>query len=141
MEEFPEPFVYNKEKEKCFMKKPLLLSLGLVLVGAFLLAAEINVTGDWEMSITTPQGPRTSTITFTQTGENLAVKTTGRQGQEITGAGTVKGNEIEWTITRPGRQGGEIKITYKGKVEGDKMSGTVEMMGNPVEWTAVRKPK
>jgi hypothetical protein len=123
------------------MKKPLLFGLALLILGAALaIAADVNVTGDWEMTITTPNGARTSTLTFTQTGENLAVKTTGRNGQEITGTGTVKGNDIEWTITRTTPQG-EFSMTYKGKVDGDKMSGTFEMRGNSIEWTAVRKAK
>ncbi len=122
------------------MKKAFLsLALMLVLAGAFLLAA-VDVTGAWDMTVKSPQGDRTSVVTFTQTGENLAVKTTGRNGQEITGTGTVKGNDIEWTIVRTTQQG-EFKMVYKGKVEGDKMSGTFDMRGTPVEWTAVKKAK
>ena len=121
------------------MKKLICLSVGLVLAAAFALAA-VNVTGDWDMTVKAPQGDRASVVTFTQTGENLAVKTTGRNGQEITGTGTVKGNDIEWTIVRTTQQG-EFKMVYKGKVEGDKMSGTFDMRGTPVDWTAVKKAK
>jgi len=124
------------------MKKSMLLSLAVMLLvtGAFLLAA-VDVTGDWEMTRTTQRGPMTSTITFTQTGENLAVKMPGRNGEEITGTGTIKGNELEWTITRTGPQG-EMKITYKAKLEGDKMTGTSQFGDRPaMEWTAVRKAK
>jgi hypothetical protein len=142
MEEFIQAFVYNMRKENYFMKRSLFLSLALMLavMASFALAA-VNVTGDWEMTRTTPRGPMTSTITFTQTGENLTVKTTGRNGEEITGTGTIKGNELEWTITRTGPQG-EMKVTYKAKVEGDKMTGTSQFGDRPAtEWTAVRKPK
>ncbi|MGA2362051.1 MAG: hypothetical protein ABSG73_06280 [Candidatus Aminicenantales bacterium] len=124
------------------MKKSLLLSLALTLavMASFALAA-VNVTGDWEMTRTTPRGPMTSTISFTQTDENLTVKMPGRNGEEMTGTGTVKGNELEWTITRTGPQG-EMKITYKAKVEGDKMTGTSQFGDRPAtEWTAVKKAK
>jgi hypothetical protein len=124
------------------MKKSLLLSLALTLavMASFALAA-VNVTGDWEMTRTTPRGPMTSTISFTQTDENLTVKMPGRNGAEMTGTGTVKGNELEWTITRTGPQG-EMKITYKAKVEGDKMTGTSQSGDRPaMEWTAVKKAK
>lgn len=122
------------------MKKAFLgLALVLVLAGAFLLAA-VDVTGDWDMTVKRPQGDRTSVVNFTQTGENLAVKTTGMNGQEVTGTGTIKGNDIEWTIVRTTQQG-EFKMVYKGKVEGDKMSGTFDMRGTPVAWTAVKKAK
>ena len=140
MEEFFQSFVYNKGKEKSFMKKLFCLSLALVLAAAFALAA-VNVTGDWDMTRKTPQGDRTSTITFTQTGENLTVKMPGRNGEEMTGTGTIKGNELEWTITRTGPQG-EMKINYKAKVEGDKMTGTSQFGDRPAtEWTAVKKAK
>lgn len=124
------------------MKKPLFygLALALILGVTLLMAAEINVTGDWEMTLTTQRGPMTRTITFTQTGENLTVKMPGRNGAEITGTGTIKGNELEWTITRTGPQG-EMKTVYKAKVEGDKMTGTTQMGTRTMEWTAVRKAK
>jgi hypothetical protein len=124
------------------MKKPLLFGLALLILGAALaIAAEVDVTGDWEMTRTTPRGPMTTTITFTQTGENLTVKMPGRNGEEITGTGTIKGNDLEWTITRSGPQG-EMTITYKAKVEGDKMAGTMQFGDRPAtEWTAVKKAK
>jgi len=121
------------------MKKLFSLSLALLLAAAFVLAA-VNVTGEWEMTRKTPQGDRTSPVTFTQDGEKLTVKTVGRNGEEITAQGTVKGNDIEWSLTRTTPQG-EFTVTYKGKVEGDKMAGTMAMGDRTVEWTAVRKAK
>jgi hypothetical protein len=38
-------------------------------------------------------------LNFVQEGENLTVKTQGFQGDEISGTGKIKDNEIEWTIT------------------------------------------
>jgi hypothetical protein len=143
MEEFPGAVVYNTRKENSIMKKTVLMGLALLLIAtsAVLLAA-VNVTGDWEMTSKMRNGnERKSTITFTQDGEKLTVKTTGRNGEEITGTGTVKGDDIEWSITRNGPQG-EFTMTYKGKVEGDKMSGTSQFGDRPgIEWSAVRKPK
>jgi hypothetical protein len=126
------------------MRKNYLLGLAFLLVVAssFLLAA-VNITGDWEMTVKMPNGQeRTSTISFVQDGENLTVKTTGRNGEEITGTGTVKGNDVEWTITRTRPDGQEFKINYKAKVEGDKMTGTSQFGDRPgMEFTAVKKAK
>jgi len=102
-------------------------------------AQEVNVTGDWEMTFTTPRGDeRTRDIHFEQEGEKLTVTMQGRGG-EVKGEGTVKGNEIEWTITRstPRR---EFTMTYTGKIEGDTMSGEVQMgdFGSG-EWKAKKK--
>lgn len=122
------------------MKKLFSLVLAGLLVSAVVLAAA-NISGDWEMTVKTPQGDRTRPITFVQDGEKLTVKSTGRNGQEMVSEGTVKGNDVEWTVVRTGPDGTEMKIVYKGKIDGDKITGTFEMRGQPVEWTAVRKAK
>jgi hypothetical protein len=125
------------------MRKSYLLGLAfLLVVASSLLLAAVNITGDWEMTTKMPNGQdRTSTISFVQDGEKLTVKTTGRNGEEITGTGTVKGNDVEWTITRTTPRG-EMTITYKGKVEGDKMTGTSQFGDRPgMEFTAVKKAK
>lgn len=112
----------------------------LVFFAISLSAQDVNVTGDWEISMETPRGPMTQEIHFEQDGEKLTVTMTTRRGDEITGEGTVKGNEIEWSITRSGRGGQEFKMTYKGTVEGDTMSGEVQMGDRgSMEWTAKKK--
>ena len=111
----------------------------LVLLAIILSAQEVNVTGDWEMTFTTPRGERTRDIHFEQEGEKLTVTWQSFRGQEITAEGTVKGNEIEWSATRSTPRG-EFTVTYKGKIEGDTMSGEVQMGDRgPFEWTTKRK--
>jgi hypothetical protein len=128
----------KKEKE---MKKifSLIAMLCLVLIPFLLNAQDVNVTGDWEMTTQSPRGERTSTVHFEQDGEKLSVTTQTMRGDEVTGEGTIKGNEIEWTITMS-TQRGEFTITYKGTVEGDTMSGEAQMGDRgSMEWTAKRK--
>jgi len=111
----------------------------LVLLAVSMSAQEVNVTGGWEMTFTTPRGERTRDIHFEQEGEKLTVTWQDRRGEEITAEGTVKGNEIEWSATRSTPRG-EFTVTYKGKVEGDTMSGEFQMGDRgPIEWTAKRK--
>jgi len=130
------------------MKKSLILLLALVTTGILVLAAAVNVTGTWTMTAETQRGPRTQEITFKQDGEKLTVTmmVAGRGGAEpteIKGEGTVKGNDIEFKITRT-TPNGEFTTTYKGKIVDDKnMTITSEMnMGGQVrttDWKAVRK--
>jgi len=117
-----------------------ILAFFLFTMFAFLLQAyQVDVTGEWELTITTPRGEMTSDIRFVQEGENLTVTTKDRQGNEITGQGTVTDNEIEWTITRSTPRG-EMTVTYKGKIEGDTMSGEAQMgERGGVKWSATRK--
>jgi hypothetical protein len=133
------------------MKKTFLLALAVLTMGVLAVAA-VDVTGTWEYTMETQRGPMKSDLVFVQTGENLAVtvKSMGRDGTpvETKGVGTVKGNDIEWKITRAGRDGAEMVITYKGTIVDDNnMKGTMERPGGmgggnaPSEWKAVRKPK
>jgi hypothetical protein len=82
----------------------------------------------------------TSPAKFVQEGEKLTVTMTGPRGDESTGEGTVKGNEIEWTITRSTPRG-EMTITYKGTIEDENtMSGQAQMGDfGAMDWKAKRK--
>jgi len=111
----------------------------LVLLAISLSAQEVDVTGDWEMTFTTPRGERTRNIHFEQEGEKLTVTWKSMRGEEVTAEGTVKGNEIEWTTTRSTPRG-EFTMTFTGKIEGHTMSGEVQMgdFGSS-EWKAKKK--
>jgi hypothetical protein len=54
----------------------------LTLLAISLSAQEVNVTGDWEMTITTPRGERTQDVNFEQEGEKLTVTMQGRRGED-----------------------------------------------------------
>jgi len=110
-----------------------------VLLAFSMSAYAVDVTGDWELTMETRRGEMTRDVKFVQEGENLTVTMEGFRGGEVTGEGTVKGNEIEWTITRSTPRG-EMTITYTGTIEGDTMSGEVQMGDRgSVKWTAKKK--
>lgn len=104
----------------------------------FLYAQTANVAGDWELTSQSPRGERTSALHFDQDGEKIKVTMEGFRGAEMTGEGTVQGNNVQWTVTIS-TPNGEITLTYKGTVEGDTMSGTVEGGRASREWTAKKK--
>jgi len=121
------------------MKKAYLLILVMALLSLSAIAKDVNVSGDWTFTITTPQGERTNDLTFVQNGEKLTVTMKSSRG-EVTGEGTVKGNDIEWSITRDTPRG-QFTMTYKGKIQDENtITGEVEM-GNfgTANWKAVRK--
>ena len=99
---------------------------------------EVVISGDWELSAEMRGREITQNVRFEQDGETLTVTMEGRMG-ESTGEGTIKGNKVEWSITRS-TQRGEFTITYTGTVEGDTMSGEAQMGDfGAMEWTAKKK--
>ena len=129
------------------MKKALIVLLAFMVSGVAL-AMAANITGTWEMTTVSQRGERKQDVTFKQEGEKLTVSwmQAGRGGGdpvEIKGEGTVKGNDIEWKITRT-TQRGEMTTLYKGTVVDDthlKGTQTMNMGGQDMtsDWTAVKK--
>ena len=120
-------------------KSIILISLLLLAPLALCLAqAKVDVSGDWDFTMTTPRGPMNSTAKFVQDGEKLTVTMIRKEG-EYKGTGTIKGADIEWTITRDTPRG-QMTTTYKGKVDGDTMTGTAQMGDRgSMEWKATKK--
>lgn len=103
-----------------------LVVLGLLASATFIQAAaksKVNLTGKWNMSVTTPQGSGTPVFTLKQVGKKLTGTYKGYFG-EAPVTGTVKGKDIEMQYTMRG-----ALTIYKGKVDGNKMSGTIDLGG------------
>jgi len=114
------------------MRLRTLLMLVLALGAAGSLLAQdapvkpADIAGVWEMTTQgTPQGDMTSEATFVQEGEKIKYTAAGFQGMEMTGEGTVKGQDVEWTVVISTPQG-DFALTYKGKVDGETMTGEVQ---------------
>jgi hypothetical protein len=116
---------------------PLLTLLLLCLSALFVVAQSPNVTGEWEVTINSPQGSRTANITFKQEGEKLSGSIK-RQGGELPFEGMIKGKEIKFTYTIK-FQDNDLAITLTGDVEGDSIKGTADFGGFAQgDWTAKR---
>lgn len=101
------------------------------------LAGEATLTGSWNLSIESPQGKRTPTLTLTQNGGTLTGTYKSRMGESpVTGKITGKEFVLDVKISR---QGQEMMFTYQGTVAGSDMKGTLfmGMMGN-VPFTGVK---
>jgi len=114
----------------------VLLVLTFAVVGHA--QAPANVAGTWTVSNQGRGGVVMSTLTIMQDGATLKGTLKGNNGMEIPlEGGTVTGNIIDFTVTRQGR-GGEVKVEYKGTIDGDNMAGTFMLGQNSVDWTAKR---
>ena len=101
----------------------------------------VNVSGDWELTLSTPRGDRVMSITIVQEDTKLKVTLTVPQGYPLPGEGKINGNAIEWTTIHKAQ---DTKHFFKGKIEGEVMSGTHHTADLPnfiSKWTAKRKEK
>ena len=83
----------------------------------------VNVAGVWELTMQgTPQGDMTSDATFVQEVDKIKFTMAGPGGMEMSGEGTVKGQDLEWTVLINTPQG-DFSLTYKAKVDGETITG------------------
>src|SRR5262245_5372418 len=118
--------------------KLCVLTLAAVVLAPLPTVAQSNVTGDWLVTIETPQGAQTIDATMKQAGEELT-------GTIVTPMGSVdfKGKmindalDIAYTLDI---QGNAIEMKMTGKVAGDTINGNLSLgpLGE-VPWTAKRK--
>ena len=99
----------------------LVVSMFLAVLPTANAADPANVNGVWDITVETPNGTGTPTVTFKQDGENLTGTYKGRFGESSV-KGTIKGNDIKFTTTIS-PQGQDLVIEYTGTVDGNTMKG------------------
>jgi hypothetical protein len=99
-----------------------------------------QVAGTWTMTVTGPQGPLTSTMTLTQTGETIDGSIISELGNSAISDGRVTGQNASWSASFP--IGGErTTVTFEAAVDGSRMTGRLRAgeMGT-MAFTAEKKP-
>jgi hypothetical protein len=100
-------------------------------------AAQIDLTGDWDMTIQSPQGTNTVKVTLTQDGEKVSGLFKSPLG-ELPVTGALTGDDLTIAFTLP-IQGQSIDIVMTGKVEGPTLAGKAQFGGfGEGDWTATR---
>src|SRR5262245_66303207 len=112
------------------LRKPIITAI-TIIAAAFLLAAALtvgaqssNVSGNWKLTLETPNGAANPSLVLKQDGEKLTGTYKGRFG-EAPLEGSIKAKEIKFTV-KVNAQGQEFKLEYAGTVEGDTMKGKVK---------------
>ena len=115
------------------------LACGLLMIGgARAKSADepAKVAGTWEMSVESPMGTRTQTLTITQDGATIKGTLKGQRG-ESPFEGSVSGNKLSFSVKRD-TPNGTFTIEYTGTVDGDSMKGKSHSERFDGEWTAKR---
>ena len=102
-------------------------------------ASASDISGAWALTVESPQGTGTPSVTFKQEGEKLTGNYKGRLG-EAPLTGTVKGSDVSFTI-KINFQGQDMEMAFTGKLEGkDSMKGAVNFGGlADGTWTAKKQ--
>ena len=90
--------------------------------------AQTNVTGDWDVTVVSPQGENTTLVSFKQDGDKVSGVFKGPQGELPFDSGKMTGSDLTFTFTLT-VQGMQLPITLAGKVDGEKMAGKADFGG------------
>jgi len=107
-------------------------------------AASVNVAGEWEITQENRlAGPLKWKIVFVQDSSKLKVTNIRPRGEDVVCEGKVDEDKIEWVMTRPTRQGGEIKYIYTGRIKDKNTLEGFCQLGNTerADWRAKRIAK
>jgi hypothetical protein len=117
----------------------LAIAAVLLLLAAPVAVSAQDISGKWDVTVTTDQGPLTIEATFAQAGEAVTGSVATPLGQADF-KGKLVGDALEVSYAlKVQDQALDIKMT--GKVQPDAMSGMIALGGlGEVPWTAKRKP-
>ncbi len=119
--------------------KTLIAAAALLLAtGAPSYAQNADITGRWEITVTTGQGQMpTATMTLTKEADKIVGVISGQQG-DIGVEAEVKDKAVSMWASVP-TQNGSIDITFTGMADGNTMKGTVDFGGQGGgDWIASR---
>jgi hypothetical protein len=103
----------------------LAVSAAAVFLTTSAIAADANVTGEWDLIVESPAGTGTPHFSLKQEGTTITGNYKGALG-EAPVTGSVKGNAVTIKF-HVEAQGMEMEVSYVGTVDGAAMSGTVTL--------------
>lgn len=83
------------------------------------------VDGKYKIEINTPMGKQEATLTLKSAGAKLSGTMESTMGRTDFTGGTVKGDEVSWSMDINSPMG-SLALTYRGKVVGSDISGDVQ---------------
>jgi len=86
--------------------------------------AQTSAAGDWQLTLTTPQGSNTVNVSFTQDGDKVTGTLASPMGS-VPLSGTDTAGDLKATASID-VQGMAIELGFAGKVAGDTLNGTVK---------------
>jgi len=130
---------WKRVSRSCHLFVVALLLLTILGMPALPVAPEaMDVTGTWDLAVETQEGTAHPSITLKQEGETITGTYQGQMGKSNL-EGTVKGNDIKFTVTLK-FQDVTYTVTYTGTVGDDTMKGAARFGdAGSGTWSAKRR--
>jgi len=120
------------------MQRARWMFVGVFLLVAGPLFAQVNVAGDWEVTINSPQGSSSAIASLKQDGDKVSGVLKNPMGELPFEGVTVTGDELKFMFT-VNFQGTPIPITLTGKIKGSTIDGKADFGGMAEgDWSAKR---
>ena len=114
---------------------PALFAIAVAATVAPAVAQTADVSGTWNLEVTTAQGVTTPSFTIEQDGENLTGHYSSEALGEVDFTGTVEGSTVTISF-EASLQGQTIPVVYEGTVgEDGTMSGTIDIAAGALTGT------
>ncbi len=102
----------------------LLIALGTLGVPAQAMGQDLDLSGEWVLTVTSPNGTGERQVTFVQEGNTLSgTISSSRAAGKL--SGTVDDDAVTFVAVVQ-MDSGPFEITYSATVTGDEMEGTVD---------------
>jgi len=98
----------------------------------------MSVAGTYKLTMTTPRGTQTPTLTLKEEGGSVSGTYAGQMGTTEFSGGTVDGNNVKFNINISA-MGREITLSFDGTVEGNSIKGTMSTPMGGSEFTGTRE--
>ena len=115
----------------------LFSTIAAIVVVTAALSAQVNVAGNWDLSINGPEGVITATAALKQDGDKITGSITSPQGT-VDLTGTLKEKILNLAFQIQGPQGA-LDIKVNGEVEGAEMKGIIDFGMGMADFTAKKK--
>ena len=112
----------------------------LILIGLFAVTASAaDIDGTWKASTETPNGTFETVFVFKVDGSTLTGTTSNQMmGEKPISEGKVDGDTVSFVVAAD-FNGNQVKLAYKGKVEGKEMKITLSLPGGDRTFDMVAK--
>jgi hypothetical protein len=97
-----------------------------------------DMTGEWKLSYTTPEGPEESIADLTMEKDGtLSGTTSSKRGTASLISGYLSGDKFSFTINIPLEQG-PSDVVFSGVFDGTSLKGSISVLGYNIDFTGVK---